>query len=147
MCMMWCFPWYEAMVFLAMILFLSIKPYILMVSSPHTHLWIVHSCTLLPHFIHLINIPIYLLIPVGTDHHPNGCTRVGTEDNGAHHAGHNTSWLKAYHLDPAADRSDNYHKWHQKVKISMAHYGQDTLPDYKTTGGPSEQQTGYPKNG
>ena len=33
------------------------------------------------------------------------------------------------------------------IKKSKDQNGQDTLPDYKATGGPSEQQTGYPDNG
>ena len=83
---------------------------------------------------------------MGVDHRPqmDALAVAHAEENGADYAGHNTSRPKAKHLDPAADRSDRYrtYVYHQKGRCIN---GRDTSPDCKTTGGPSGQQTGYPR--
>ena len=74
---------------------------------------------------------------MGTDHYPNECTHGSTEENGADCAGHNTSGLKALHLDPAADRSERHYRSHQKFETSMGRTLRQT----------TRQQIDYQSNG
>ena len=67
---------------------------------------------------------------MGTDHQPNGCTSGRWhEEHGADYAGLNES------ITP---RSGSRQEWQIPSKSWNIH-GQDTSPDYKTTGGSSEQ--------